>query len=146
MNITVEKKWSPNEKLTPKENAFVRHAVEHPKDSFTEAAMQAYNAKNRAVAGNIARQLRDKPRIIAELEKYSTEAEMVLIEAMKAEKKIYKFNPETKSNEYMGSDPDHGIRIKAADSILDRVHGKATQKTENTSLAVQINVDLSGTA
>jgi hypothetical protein len=33
---------------------------------------------------------------------------------------------------------------QTADSLLDRVHGKATIKTENTTSVVTLNIDLTG--
>lgn len=135
----------PLRPLTRKQAAFVKHLIDNPKHSATEAAAQAYSIRSaRHTAEVIAQENLRKPAIMLELAKHSGNAELVLIRAMEAEKKIYKFNPETKSNEYMGSDPDHAIRIKAADSVLDRVHGKATQRTESVSTGVTINIDLTG--
>lgn len=134
--LTQEKKWAPSERLTPKENRFVEHVVNNPKDSFTEAAVQAYNVKSRAVAANIARQLRDKPHVVAELERYSTNAEHNLIRLADA------------STDFaMAGGKDGaayaGVAERTNNSILDRIHGKSTQKSETTVVAVQLNVDLS---
>lgn len=134
--LTKEKKWQPSERLTAKENAFVEHVVNNPKDSFTEAAAQSYKVKNRGVAGNIAAQLRAKPHVVAELERYSTNAEHNLIRLADAATEFA-----------MQGDKDGaayaGVAERTNNSILDRIHGKSTQKVEQTSLAVKLNIDLS---
>lgn len=139
--VTDEKPWRP---LTRKQAAFVKHIIDNPKDSATKAVQATYNATTPETAAVIATENLRKPNIMLELMKHSGKAEMVLIEAMASEKKIYKFNPETKANEFMGTEPDHAIRVRAADSILDRVHGKATQKVESTSTVVTLSIDLTG--
>lgn len=137
--LTNEQAWKPNQRLTPKENAFVEHVVNHPKDSFTEAAFQAYNVKSRAVAANIARQLRDKPHIVAELERYSTNAEHNLIRLADA---ATDFAMEGGKDGAAYA----GVAERTNNSILDRIHGKSVSKSEQTTVAVQLNVDLSSAA
>lgn len=132
-----ETRWHPNQKLTRKENAFVQHVVENPKDSFTEAAFQAYNAKSRTVAANIAAHLREKPHIVAELEKYSSTAEHNLIKLANVATD-YAMEGGKEGAAYAG------VAERVNNSILDRLHGKAIQKSEQTTVAVQLNVDLSG--
>jgi hypothetical protein len=136
---------APLRPLTRKQSAFVQHLIKNPKDSATEAVAQTYNIRSgRHTAEVIAHENLRKPEIMAELAKYSGSAEMAVIQAMSAEKKNYLFNPETKSYELMDTVADHAIRLRAADSLLDRVHGKATQHVETQSKVVTLNVDLTG--
>lgn len=146
---TPQAKEKPLRPLTRKQAAFVKHLIDNPKDSATKAALATYGTQAEpptyGTAMQIAHDNLSKPNIQLELAKYSSKAELVLVEAMGAEKKIYKFNPDTKSNEYLGSEADHAIRLRAADSVLDRVHGKATQRTEIETKAVVLSIDLTGT-
>jgi hypothetical protein len=41
--------------------------------------------------------------------------------------------------------PNEGIALKASESIIDRVEGKAVQRSENTSKVLKVSLDLSGT-
>lgn len=142
MNKTVdnstrtEARWKPSPKLTRKENAVVHHIVTNPKSSATEAVMQAYNVKRRETARVMAHELTHKPTIMAELAKYSTQAELTVLEVMEYSKEKGRYD-ERQGAAYAN------VALSAANSVLDRLHGKATQKTENATIAVTLNVDLS---
>lgn len=136
----------PLRPLTRKQEAFVRKLVDNPKISTTQAVRETYNVTTDNSASQIATDNLRKPQVLAALAKYSGNAELAVIEAMKAERKEWKFNPESKQIEYLGSEPDHAIRLRAADSLLDRVHGKATQRIEQQSTSVNISVDLTTAA
>lgn len=130
-------------KLTRKQAAFVQYALEHPKESFTEAAAQSYNIKGtRHTAEVIASENLRKPEIMAILNNHDAAAQNTLAEGLKAEKNVYRFNSELKGYELVGVEKDHQSRLKAADSILDRIHGKATQRIESHSTGVTLSVDL----
>ena len=137
--LTPELKWQPNPDLTRKQNNFVHYLVNHPKESFTEAAVQSYDTKSRINAKNIAFELSKKPAIIAELAKYSTTAETNLIKLA---------NATTDFAMEGGKDGAAyaGVAERVNNSILDRLHGKSTQKVEQTSLAISLNIDLSSAA
>lgn len=136
---TTEKRWLPNNNLTRKENAFIKYTVENPKQTATEAAIQSYNTDSRRDAANIAAQLMKKPKILAELSKYSTDAEYNLVKLAKA------------TTEYALEGGRDGAAYAAVservnNGILDRLHGKATQRVEASSLAVTLNIDLTTAA
>lgn len=131
-----EKPWRPNASLTVKENMFVKHVVENPKDNYTDAAVSSYNASTRAVAAVIATQLRRKPQVMAELAKYTSTAEANLVKLANATTD-YALEGGKDGAAYAG------VAERVNNSILDRIHGKATQKIEQTGLAVTLNVDLS---
>lgn len=135
-NSTAETKWKPNPKLTRKENAVIHHIVTNPKSSATEAVMQAYDVKRRETARVMAHELTHKPSVMAELAKYSTEAELTVLDVM-AYSKDYGRDGGKDGASYAS------VALQAANSVLDRLHGKATQKTENATIAVTLNVDLS---
>lgn len=136
---TNETPWWPNKKLTRKENMFIKHIVNNPKDSATEAAMQSYKTDNRLNAANIAVQLQKKPKIMAELAKYSTDAEGNLVKLAKATTD-FALEGGKEGAAYAG------VAERVNNSILDRLHGKATQRVEANSIAVTLNVDLSAAA
>lgn len=128
----VIKKMRP---LTRKQAAFVRHMVENPKDSATTAAFNTYDVKTRRTAEVIASENLMKPEIRLELAKYSNDAEMTVLEVM-----------ETSRNK-MHSDERRGVdwgtlAQRTAESLLDRVHGKAKQSIDITSKSVNININL----
>ena len=99
--------------------------------------MEVYNAKSRAVAANLASHLLKRPKVQAELSKYSNAAEVNLVTLAEVSTKYAKDG---------GRDGAAyaAVSERVNNSILDRVHGKATQRIEATSMAVNINVDLSG--
>lgn len=125
-----------------KQKRFVQEIINNPKQSATEAAEKSYQVKNRNVARSIATENLSKPAVQAVLVKHDLEAQKVLGQALKATKKQFGFNPDTKSMELLSEDEDHAIRVRAADSILDRLHGKATQQVQVQSQHVVLTLDL----
>lgn len=111
-------------KLTRKQAKFVEVLVSNPKASATEAAVQAYNVKSRLVGRTIAGENMTKPNILQHLVANSERAEQKIVDLMEAEK--------------------DEVKLAAAKDILDRVHGKATQKIEQSSTGVTLNIDLTG--
>lgn len=131
--------WKPSSNLTRKQNAFVRHLVQHPKASGTEAAAAAYNTTSRHTAEQIAHENMRKPEIMLELSKHSGTAELTMLEVMEYSKD-YGRQGDKAGAAYAG------VAISAARDILDRIHGKATQRIEASSKVVTISVDLTGVA
>lgn len=116
--------------LTKKQKAFVHYLIDKPKASGGEAAMQTYQAKNRNVARVIAKENLMKPNIQNYLAKYDNTAQETIVDIMNNSRELKE-------------EPQHAnIALRAADSILDRVHGKATQKIEQHSTSVNLNLDL----
>lgn len=128
-------KPKPLRPLTRKQAAFVRHIIENPKQSATEAAQQVYMVKNRNVAKAMAGENFTKPNILNELSKYSRNAEFVITEVLEqSRKKMYEHNKEAVS---------WAVNARqTADSLLDRLHGKATQRTEIEQRSVSLTIDL----
>lgn len=130
----------PVKPLTRKQKLFVKHIVDNPKASATAAAKAVYNIKDHAgsTARTIAAENLAKPSILAELAKYDNTAQSVIIEVMEYSKEL------GRSGTAAGAAYAANAR-QSADSLLDRIHGKATQRTEVTSRAVTLNIDLTAT-
>lgn len=133
--ITTPKPLRP---LTRKQKAFVQHLVNNPKDSATKAVQATYNVDNPRTASVVASENLAKPNVMLELSKHSATAELVLLEVMNTSKEFSQ-QGNTAGASYATS------AITAANSILDRLHGKATIKTETKVTAVTLNIDLTGT-
>ncbi len=121
--------------MTSKQKAFVTELVTNPKTSGTQAAIKAgYSPKTAAV---IASENLKKPQIMAYLTKFSDKAEQGLMETVEASKK-FALQGGRDGAAYAST------AVSGYNSILDRVHGKATQKIESKSTSVVIGIDLSG--
>lgn len=118
-------------KLTRKQKIFVDYVLDHPKESYTQAAVVAYGASNRGVASSIAAENLTKPAIKMALGKANDLVESTLTTVV----------------EEWGSSTDvqeRSLAINTARYIHDKIHGKATQRTEVTSNVVSISLDLTG--
>lgn len=121
------KQFSP--KLTNKQRAFVKHLIENPKSSNTEAAAQAYNLKNRLTAGVVASENLKKPSIQMALAKYSNTVEDAIIGTVED----WKHEDNSRKRE---------IAMQNAQYIHDKIHGKAKQSIETTTTGVTLVIDL----
>lgn len=130
----------PPRKLTRKQQAFIAELVNNPKQSATSAAAAVYNVKARHTAEVIASENLSKPEIMAELAKYSNTAEVTLVKVMNhSTEQMYK-TEKSRSVDW------GNLSRQTATDILNRVHGMPTSKTEVTSTAVTLNIDLTATA
>ena len=123
--------------LTRKQEAFVKELVNNPKQSATQAVKKVYDVSTENSASQIATDNLRKPQIMAELAKYSNTAEYNLIKLA------------NKTTDYALEGGREGamyasVAEKTNNSILDRLHGKATTKIEQRSIGMVITVDLSG--
>lgn len=128
----------PLRPLTKKQQIFVKYLIDNPKASATAAAREAYNVTTSHSAEVVAHENMRKPEIKLELAKYSGSAESTVVEVMDYSKEL------GKSGRGAGAQYA-GVALQAARDILDRVHGKATQRTEVSTQAVTLNIDLTGT-
>jgi hypothetical protein len=125
--------------LTRKQAAFVKHLIDNPKASASEAARQTYGKPGKPVTELAARAIASenltKPNIKLELAKHSGSAESTLLEVMEYSKTLGKTGT--------GAGAAYaGTAIAAAKDILDRVHGKATQRTETVNTTVTLSLSL----
>jgi len=116
-------------KLTRKQAAFVRHLVENPKESATEAAYQTYDVANRGVAEQIAFDNLRKPSIVTELSKYNNLVENTLINTLN----------DYKDSTHLG---ERSLAIDTAKYVHDKIHGKAKQSLDIQHTKVSIQIDL----
>lgn len=128
----------PLRPLTRKQKAFVQHIVNNPKQSATQAVLATYNVDNPKTAGVVAHENLNKPSIMAELAKYDETAQATLVEVMQYSKDYGRTNSGAKEQGASYA----SVAARIADSLLDRLHGKATQRIEATSTAVTLNIDL----
>jgi hypothetical protein len=130
--------------MTGKQKLFADMILADPKKPKKQIIKEVYNVTTDRAAEVMASENLRKPAIMAYLNNHADKAQEVLVKAMKAKKKQYGFNPDTKRMELLGEEDDHAIRLRAADSVLDRVYGKATQRLETASTSVSFTIDLSG--
>jgi len=116
-------------KLTRKQAIFVKEILEHPKQSATAAAIKAYDTKDNATARAIASENLTKPNIISHLDKLTNTVETVI------EKNITR---------YSNSDDIRFLQLSNENAkwVHDKIFGKATQRTESTSVNVNIEAML----
>lgn len=118
-------------KLTGKQKAFADAILANPKRPAYVAAGEAYETVDTDTQMSIASENLRKPQIMAYLSDRAQEAEIVLFDTMQ------------RSNELIETAPGYATAaIAAANSVLDRVHGKATQRIESTSTRLTISIDL----
>jgi phage terminase small subunit len=127
----IMKQVKNNKKLTHKQEVFVKHLIDNPKASATEAALTAYNTNYNA-ARAIASENLTKPSIVSALSNYNNLIENTLINTV---------------NDYGNSDKiaERALAVDTSKYIHDKIHGKATQKIEQQSTSVNISIDLTQT-
>ena len=113
-------------KLTRKQKAFADTLLNNPKISATRAALQTYGKPDKpttyATANDIARDNLQKPSVQIYMEEHVQKASNRVVQLIDSEKEE--------------------IALRASDSVLDRVLGKATQKIETHSTSVNLNLSL----
>jgi hypothetical protein len=124
-------------RLTRKQAAFVRRLIEEPKISATQAYLQSYNTTSVNAAKVEASRTLAKPNVLAVLRDAVEEAESTLTNLQRRATKIAT-SDSSKTGAAWAS-----VARGTANDILDRVHGKATQRTEVTQAVVTLNIDLS---
>ena len=134
VNKVTQKKPRP---LTRKQKAFIAELVANPKQSATQAAKKTYGVTTENSARVQATRTLANANVQLELAKHSKQAEQVLAEVLGRSRQMMQRDDVARA-------VDWSVNARqTADSILDRIHGKATQRIEQTSQAVNINVDLS---
>lgn len=121
-------------KLTAKQKAFADAILANPKITGTQAAMQAYDAVSERTAQTIASENLSKPMIMEYLTNKAIEAEYQVFDLMQRTGSLATEHPGYAS-----------VSLAAAKDILDRVHGKPTQRIESKSTSVTIHIDLAST-
>lgn len=128
------KSFKPGKRLTAKQKAFADKILANPFITGKQAAQEVYNPQNPHTSEVIAYENLRKPDIMIYLNEHAVEAEKTVYQVMK-------------SSRDLKEDSSHAtVALRAASDILDRVHGKPTQRTETVSTGVTINIDLSGSS
>ncbi len=125
--------------LTRKQKAFAQALLEDKKKPAVQAALETYGSKGKPTtymtADTIARANLENPRILKYLNDHAEKAELTMIKIM------------NDSYDKIDESPAYAAVSKsAASDILDRVHGKATQRQELVSTKVVISIDLTQAA
>lgn len=92
------------------------------KQNATEAYKQVYPNASDVTARNNASQLLKKPSSQIYLQKHIKKARSTVVELMDSKK--------------------DDIRLRSAQDVLDREHGRATQRTEVQTTGITLNIDL----
>jgi len=108
--------------LKPKSKQVLDIIAQNPKISATDAYLRVHKTENRSTAADNAYQLLRKPSAQIYMEKHVSKATNTIVDLMDSEK--------------------DDIRLRASVDVLDRIHGKATQRTEVTSTGITLNIDL----
>jgi phage terminase small subunit len=118
------------EGLTRKQKAFADKLIANPKMSATKAVIETYSPTTYGTARQIASQNLAHPSILKYLDKHLEQAEITVLNIMT-------------NSEKLKDEPAHAkIALDSANSVLDRVLGKATQKTESQSTVVTLDLKL----
>lgn len=118
-------------RLTRKQQAFVDHLINNPKASATAAAIAAYDDTTYNTAAQIATDNLKKPQIISALGNVNDLVENTLINDVTEYSKSKNLYERIHAN-------------NTAKYIHDKIHGKATQRTEVTATSLSVNIDLTG--
>lgn len=129
----------PLRPLTRKETAYIKHLHDNPTASKRDAVKAVYDISPTANVDNVAdkmiAKIEKRPSVLAILNEHATRAEQLLTEVL-----------EYSADYGRGGGKDGasyaGVAEKTANSILDRLHGKATQQLDVTVQAVTLNIDL----
>ncbi len=117
--------------LTRKQQAFVTYILEHPLESDTAAARHAYPSATKRTQEQIAHENMKKPEILMALGKANDTVESVLT---------------TVVEEWGTSDDvkERTLAVNTAEWIHDKIHGKATQKIQQSTSVITLSLDLTG--
>lgn len=123
--------------LTRKQKAFADYLLANPKASATTAAKATYNVTTDGSARIQAHDTLTKPNVQIYMAIHADKALTDMIEIAEYSKKYGRTGTRDGAS-YAG------VAVSINRDILDRVHGKATQRTEVISKKVSVSIDLTG--
>ena len=109
--------------MKTKTKAFADELLAHPKLSNTEAYLRTHQTTNRRSASVSASRLLATPSVSIYLDKHVNSARKRIVQLLDGAGK-------------------EEVQLRAAQDILDRSFGKATQRTEGLTTGISINIDL----
>lgn len=128
--IDADKPLEPKaRKLTRKQKRFADYLLKHPKARPKEAAMEAYDKTSDHSYEVIASDNLKKVEILNYLNEHDVEAQNTVISVM--------VNATKKKDEAQFQK----LALDSANSVLDRIHGKAKQTVDSSSTVVNLNVE-----
>lgn len=115
--------------LTYKQKAFIKHIIDNPKASATQAAKSAYNVTTENTASQIATDNLRKPQIVTALAAHNELIENTILNTI---------------NEYKESDTQwqRTLAVDSSFKVHDKIHGKAKQQLDVTTTGVTLHIDL----
>lgn len=119
------------------EKKLVDYLVKNPKATRKEAGLAVLRTTNPNSAAALASRMLNKPHVAAYLEEHMSLAQGAMIDLLQD------------SREFASEGGRDGasyaaVAVTIAKDIMDRGYGKATQKVEMQSTAVNLNIDLTG--
>lgn len=123
--------------LTPKEAGYIKSIAQG--STRRDAIRANYNVKpdiSPHTLDNMASAIEKRPQVARVLARYSEQAEQAVIEVLEYSKR-YGATGTKEGAQYAR------VALDGANSIIDRVHGKATQRIEQQSAVVTVAIDLS---
>jgi len=109
--------------MKPKTKAFADELLAHPKLSNTEAYIRTHRTTNRRSASVSAARLLATPSVSIYMNKHINMARQRVVDLV----------------ENAGKED---VQLRAAQDILDRSYGKATQRAEVAATGITLNLDL----
>jgi hypothetical protein len=134
MAKTKKKNYMPKKhlrKLTDKQRAYVRERVANPTKSKVSAVFKSHDVTKATNAGAMAAQLERNPKVQAALAAYSGIAEETIVQA------IADFKDSDKQWQ-------RTLAVDTSKWVHDKLHGKATQRSENLNLNFSEHVQEKG--
>jgi phage terminase small subunit len=123
--------------LTSKQKAFADEIIKNPHISNTQAAINTLDVTTENSAAVSAYKMMQTEKVQAYLAKHSQKAEDTILEVMEYSR-VYGKTGGKEGAAYAA------VAVTVAKDVLDRLHGKATQKIETQNTSVNVNIDLSG--
>lgn len=109
--------------MKQKTKAFADELLANPKLSQTEAYIRTHSTTNRKSASVSASKLLAKPSVSIYMEEHVSRARQRIVSLVDSATK-------------------EDIQLRASQDILDRMHGKATQRVEAQAVGLTLNLDL----
>lgn len=123
--VPAKKPFKRSKRLTYKENSFVKERVKDPKANLATVVKRSeYEVKDDASAQVLGSILMNKPKIQSELSKYNDLVEDTLISAVSD----YNHSEDIK---------ERTLAVTTSQYLHDKIHGKATQRTENININIE---------
>lgn len=123
-------------KLTRKQKAFADYIIANPKASASKAVEHTYNVIDNNTARNIASTNLAKANIQRYLDIHADKAKDTVMDIMAVSTDYAKLGGKDGAS-YAS------VALQSANSIIDRVDGKATAKVEVNTTSISFNIDLS---